>query len=571
MKKLLSIILVLALTMGLSAPVLAANNDFTVENGVLTRYNGAGGNVTIPSSVTEIGVRAFYGCENLSTVIIPSSVKTIGNFAFNSCETLTGVTIPDSVTSIGTAAFSNCTGLTSVTIPDSVTSIGESAFSSCSGLGSISIPSSVTSFGRLAFSNCTGLTSAAIACPVIGEGAFSGCKKLTGVVLDGVTTIGVNAFRGCSGLGSITIPDSVTSLGSNAFSSCTGLTAVTVPDSITSFGQSVFDFCESLTDVTLADGLTSIGYSAFSNCTGLTEITIPDSVTSIGEYAFENCKNISEIIIPGGVTSIEMRAFRGCTGLTEITLPDGVSYVGKYAFQSCTGLTGVFIPDSVTNIDVGAFYQCSSLSDVYYSGSEKQWSAVSVNTEGDKLWTAVDPDEPLNAPLLQATVHFNSAAPVIPDAPVTPADTTAYASTQTVSVDGKSVTLEAYALKDENGYPTNYVKLRDIAYLLNGTAAQFEVGWDGNVNIVTDSPYTPNGSEMSTPFSSDRSYTIPTAQTNINGAAADLAAISLTDDNGGGYTYYQLRDLGRALGFNVGWSGECGIFIETDKPYTDAN
>jgi len=150
-------------------------------------------------------------------------------------------------------------------------------------------------------------------------------------------------------------------------------------------------------------------------------------------------------------------------------------------------------------------------------------------------------------------------------------NTTAYASTQTVSIDGNPVTLEAYALKDENGNPTNYVKLRDVAYVLNGTAAQFEVGWDGNVNIVTGSPYTPNGSEMKTPFSGDRTYTIPTAQTNVNGAAADLAAISLTDDNGGGYTYYQLRDLGRALGFNVGWSGERGIYIETDKPYTDAD
>lgn len=152
-----------------------------------------------------------------------------------------------------------------------------------------------------------------------------------------------------------------------------------------------------------------------------------------------------------------------------------------------------------------------------------------------------------------------------------PAGGTAYASTQMVSIDGKAVELQAYALKDANGYATNYVKLRDVAYALNGTAAQFEVGWDGNVNIITQRPYIPNGSEMSTPFSGDRSYTVPTTQTNINGVAADLAAIILTDDNGGGYTYYQLRDLGRTLGFNVGWSAERGIFIETDKPYTDAN
>ena len=57
----------------------------------------------------------------------------------------------------------------------------------------------------------------------------------------------------------------------------------------------------------------------------------------------------------------------------------------------------------------------------------------------------------------------------------------------------------------------------------------------------------------------------------IDGRKASLTAISLTDDCGGGYTYYQLRDLGRALGFNVGWSAQQGIFIQTDRPYSDAD
>ena len=147
----------------------------------------------------------------------------------------------------------------------------------------------------------------------------------------------------------------------------------------------------------------------------------------------------------------------------------------------------------------------------------------------------------------------------------------AYASTQIVTIDGVPVELPAYALKDENGYATNYVKLRDVASLLNGTAAQFEVGWDGSVNIITGQPYAPNGTELSTPFTGDRTYTAPTSTTNIDGAAADLDAIVLTDDSGGGYTYYQLRDLGRTLGFNVGWSAEQGIYIETDQPYSESN
>ncbi|MBR4879243.1 MAG: hypothetical protein IKU13_05375, partial [Clostridia bacterium] len=154
---------------------------------------------------------------------------------------------------------------------------------------------------------------------------------------------------------------------------------------------------------------------------------------------------------------------------------------------------------------------------------------------------------------------------------VKPVQQIAYASTQPVNIDGKAVELQAYALKDKNGNMTNYVKLRDVANVLNGSKAQFQVGWDGNVNILTGQSYTANGSEMKTPFSGDRKYTVPTTATNVNGVKSELSAITLTDDNGNGYTYYKLRDLDKELGFNVGWSGQLGIFIQTDRAYTDAD
>lgn len=140
---------------------------------------------------------------------------------------------------------------------------------------------------------------------------------------------------------------------------------------------------------------------------------------------------------------------------------------------------------------------------------------------------------------------------------------TAYASTQTVLVDGSPVEFQCYALKDANGNDTNYIKLRDVASVLNGTAVQFNVGWDGAVNIETGKGYAPNGSEMNTPFSGNRAYENATAETRINGSRVTLDAIVLKDDNGGAYTYYKLRDLGAALGFRVDWSAETGIFIET--------
>ena len=161
-----------------------------------------------------------------------------------------------------------------------------------------------------------------------------------------------------------------------------------------------------------------------------------------------------------------------------------------------------------------------------------------------------------------------------PDAPAEtiPASGTSYASTQTVTVDGKAVEFQMYALKDEKGNPTNYIKLRDLAQILSGTEAQFAVGYDNAakaISVTTGEAYTPNGSEMQTPFSGDRSYTGGAKSVNVDGEAVEMTAITLTDDAGGGYTYFKLRDLGKVLGFNTGWTREQGVFVESNKSYTE--
>lgn len=145
---------------------------------------------------------------------------------------------------------------------------------------------------------------------------------------------------------------------------------------------------------------------------------------------------------------------------------------------------------------------------------------------------------------------------------------TAYPSTQTVELDGRKVEFQMYALKDAGGNPTNYIKIRDLAQALTGSKAAFSVEWDGAVELVPGGIYAPNGTENFSAFTTPWPYTLPTSPTKINGADSGLQAIVLTDKRGGGYTYYQLRDLGRALNFNVGWSAERGVFIETDKPYS---
>ena len=303
------------------------------------------------TGLTSINSQAFSSCSRLTAITIPSSVTTIEYAAFKGCSGLTSITIPSSVTSIEWRSFGNCTGLESITIPSSVTNIGVGSlggglsggpFDSCSNLTSITVNANNTVYDSR--NNCNAIIRKS------DNKLIVGCKNT--VIPSNVTSIGGAAFKGCSGLMSITIPSSVTSIGTSAFYACSNLSSIMIPSNVTSISSDAFNSCINLASITV--NVNNLVYDSRNNCNAI--------IRTSDNRLIAGCKNT---IIPSDVTSIADDAFQGCSGLTSITIPNAVTSIGSMAFYGCSGLTSIAIPSNVTNIGNYAFSSCSRLKEVY--------------------------------------------------------------------------------------------------------------------------------------------------------------------------------------------------------------
>ncbi|MBR0296638.1 MAG: leucine-rich repeat protein [Paludibacteraceae bacterium] len=391
--------------------------------------------VTIPNSVTSIGDYAFYNCGGLTSITIPNSVSIIkGDYAFYNVPnieyhgTATGtpwgalsvngyvdgwlvyadaskttllacsrvaegeIVIPNSVTSIGVRAFSGCSKLSSVTIPNSVTSIGEYAFSSVPNIlysgtatGSPWGAKSVNSYvdGWLVYADASKTTL--LACSQAAEGEV--------IIPGSVTTIGESAFKGCSGLTSITIPESVTNIGEKAFESCIGLTSVVWNAQNCKYTYKTtpngpFWGCNNITTFTFGENVKSIPDFL---CYGLpiTSLTIPYGVTSIRQTAFAKCTNLTSIVWNAKNSgNFSASPFDSSYDLddyvppvTSVVFGDQVEHIPAYLCYGMTQLTSVTIPNSVTSIGNNAFSNCTKLTRLNISDIAA-WCAINFASSG---------------------------------------------------------------------------------------------------------------------------------------------------------------------------------------------
>lgn len=297
--------------------------------------------VVMPDSVTEIGEGAFAGCTQLASVHFPAGLESVSRDAFYGCTALAAVDLPEGVRTVGDSAFCGCTALTELDLPALLEEIGSRAFAECPSLTEVDFPEALKYIGEGAFSE-DGLLSVVLpeGLESLGVYAFSENGQLGDITIpEGLLDIGAGAFDetlwqshhldtdmfvilndvlmrgGTEAIGEIAVPAGVREIADDAFRDCTELLKVLIPDTVTKIGDGAFENC-GLTEVLIPASVTELGIGAFAYCTDLTAVTLPDDLKTIGTSAFYGCQNLENIIVPSGVTEIADNAFAACSKLT---------------------------------------------------------------------------------------------------------------------------------------------------------------------------------------------------------------------------------------------------------------
>ncbi|MBR5783108.1 MAG: leucine-rich repeat protein [Clostridia bacterium] len=362
--------------------------------------------------------KVYYTCKgNAAEINVPDTTIGIADSAWENNKSITSVTIPNSVTYIGVNVLKGASNLNSLSIPfigatvnaeedlyigylfgatnradnkkvmpaklteialNNDKNIEAGAFSDCFKLKKITIGSTVTSIEADAFSGCTALKEVVYNAQnaTIEDGAFADSSIKTITFGTSVKTIPTYLCTSNSALTSVTIPAAVTKISSRAFSGCYNISVLNFnATNCSSIAADAFDYCHKLTNINIGNGVeripvnlyspygggaqttisipasvTTIDANAFANCTALTTLYYNATNCTIGANAFSACTKLDNIQLASNVTVIPANLYTGNVAITEINIPSKIVEIKEQAFAGCKNLLEVTVPDTLTVI-----------------------------------------------------------------------------------------------------------------------------------------------------------------------------------------------------------------------------
>ena len=366
------------------------------------------GSFTTPEGVTTIPSKVFQ-YSSISEIVISKDVAAIYERAFYSCQKLTSVvfeggreydvTLMCGTTDKPDSIFYATTNITSITFPAKLAEFNYTyVLNQLTKLNTINVEEGGQVYSSVDGMLANGVQDTIYYAPLSVTGDF--------VIPTGIVNIGANAFKGRTGITSVTVPFFVQTIGDNAFSGCTKVSSVTFEGGRffdLTIGKSAFASCDiknitfggtgndtfideggiiigdsafipgtsaTLKTVTFGKGsnVKSIGANAFKGQSKLETVTFEDNaiVATIGASAFANT-GIKKLNIPASVTGIGASAFSGCASLTSVTFNEGSSgniTFGSSAFANCAKITEVHLPSTVSQFDGTVFNGCTALTKI---------------------------------------------------------------------------------------------------------------------------------------------------------------------------------------------------------------
>ena len=369
--------------------------------------------VTFPVTIDNIPTRAFWNCENLSTIDL-SHCSIIGGGALYNCTSLTDIklfnvkqtewtTSYENYQSCKVGSFMNCNNLTSVDL-GSIQKLGDRAFYGCTSLKKITLPSTITNLGWECFDGATIVTSMATVPPVIDKSEDETSSIPMGeFVLVNVPEASLDSYKSANywkdmakrifpigtkfdyDVTTEAQPSTSDLLDKVGLKNANSIVSLKVKGSINSYDVMVIrNKMDNLHYLDLSDANVvensyeyytgcstkndTIGRNAFRELSKLVTISLPNSVKAIESGALYKCTKLKSVVLPENLQSIEYGdwssgAFADCYSLTDVKFK-ACNFIGSYAFSNCYALNHVTLPPDLKTIDQRAFANCSSLHSV---------------------------------------------------------------------------------------------------------------------------------------------------------------------------------------------------------------